>query len=107
MAEESEKKITCLGENTEKYITFTVLKEKKVTRTDKNGEELQKMYLTFHNLLIAQYVWQAPYQILSIVILKEFKKINVNTDMIIKNVKIVELSISITTVLNQQTLKII
>ena len=56
MAEESEKKITCLGENTEKYITFTVPKEKKVTRTDKNGEELQKMYLTFYNLLIAQYV---------------------------------------------------
>ena len=31
-----------LGENTEKYITFTVLIEKQVTRIDKNGEEVTK-----------------------------------------------------------------
>ena len=36
------KKITCLGENTEKYITFTVSIEKEVTRTDKNEEEITK-----------------------------------------------------------------
>ena len=33
---------TCLGENTEKYITFTVPIEKEVTRIDKNGEEITK-----------------------------------------------------------------
>ena len=32
------KKITCLGENTEKYITSTVPIEKEVTRIDKNGQ---------------------------------------------------------------------
>ena len=32
------KKITCLGENTEKYITFTVPIEKEVKRIDKNGQ---------------------------------------------------------------------
>ena len=28
----------CLGENTEKYVTFAVPMEKEVTRIDKNGE---------------------------------------------------------------------
>ena len=37
-----QKTITCLGENTEKYITFTVPIEKEVTRIDKNGEEITK-----------------------------------------------------------------
>ena len=33
---------TCLGENTEKYITFTVPIENEVTRIDKNGEKITK-----------------------------------------------------------------
>ena len=36
------KQFTCLGENTEKYITVTVPIEKEVTRNDKNGDELKK-----------------------------------------------------------------
>ena len=36
------KKFTCLGENTEKYITFTVPIEKEVTRINKHGEEVTK-----------------------------------------------------------------
>ena len=50
-------------------------------------ETLQKMNLTYCNLLIAQDLWQARYQILSIIFLKEFIKLNVNTDTMIKNVK--------------------
>ena len=72
LAEESNKQFTCLGENSEKYITFTVLIEKKVTRIDKNGKKIQKIYLTNYNLLIAQDLWQAHYQILLIIFLKEF-----------------------------------
>ena len=53
-------------ENTE---TFTVPIEKEVTRIDKNGEELQKIYVTYYNLLIAQDLWQAHHQILSIIFL--------------------------------------
>ena len=34
----------CLGENTEKYITFTVPIEIEVTRIDKNGEEITKIF---------------------------------------------------------------
>ena len=55
------------------------------------GEKLQKIYLIFYNLLIAQDLWQAYYQILSIIFLKEFMELNVNADMVIKNVKLVEL----------------
>ena len=42
LAEEFKKQFTCLGENTEKCITFTVPVEKEVTRIDKNGEEITK-----------------------------------------------------------------
>ena len=33
---------TCSEENTEKYITFTVTREKKITRINNNAEELTK-----------------------------------------------------------------
>ena len=42
LAEKFEEQFTCLGENTEKYITFTVPIEKEVTRIDKKGEEITK-----------------------------------------------------------------
>ena len=70
--------------------------------------KLQKIYLLFYSLLIAQDLWQADYQILLIIYLKEFIELNVNLDKIIKNVKLVELNISIVTVfLNIKTLKMI
>ena len=66
------------------------------------------MYLTYYNLLIAQDLWQAHYQILSIISLKEFIKLLVNSDTMIKNVKNGELNISNATVLsNIKTLKTI
>ena len=51
--------------------TFVVPIEKGVTRIDKNGEDYKKIYLTHYNLLIAQDLWQAHYQIFSIIFLKE------------------------------------
>ena len=42
MAEELKILSNCLGENTEKYTTFTVPIEKEVTRIDKKGEETTK-----------------------------------------------------------------
>ena len=42
LAEEFKKQFTCLGENTEKYITFTVPIEKEVTAIDKNREQITK-----------------------------------------------------------------
>ena len=72
-------------------------------KTDKKS---QKLYLTDYNLLIAQDLWQVHYQILLIILLKEFIKLNVNTDTLIKNVKLAESNIKITkTVLNTKALK--
>ena len=79
-----------------KNTTFTVPIEKEVTKIDENGEEIKKYkYNIYHNLLIAQGLWRSHYQILSITIMKEFIKLNVNTNTMIKNVKLVELEISI------------
>ena len=46
LAEELEGQFTCLGENSEKYFTFTVPIEKENTRIDKNGKDFTKQYLT-------------------------------------------------------------
>ena len=71
-------------------------------------KKLQKMHLAYYKLLIAQDLWQAHYQILSINVLKKLIELNVSLDMTVKNVKHVELNISIATIfLNIQTLKII
>ena len=58
----------------------------------------QNIYLTYYNLLIAQDLWQAHYKILPIISLKEFRKSNVNMDLLMKNVKLVELTIKIATI---------
>ena len=42
LAEEFEKQFPCLGENTEKYITFSVPIEKEVTRIDEKGNEITR-----------------------------------------------------------------
>ena len=69
------KQLTCLGENNEKYKTFTVPMEKEVTRIDKNGEEITKT--------MSSSLWQIHIQILSIIFLKKFIELNVNSDMMI------------------------
>ena len=92
------KTITYLGEKTETDITFTVPIEKEVTIIDKNGENITKIYLLYYNLLMAQDLGQIHYQILSIIFLKKFIKLNLNLDKMIKRVIHVELNISIATV---------
>ena len=58
------------------------------------------------NLLITQVLRQAHYQILSIILLKEFIRLSVNTDMIINNVERVQLNTKIMrAVLNTQIFK--
>ena len=64
------------------------------------GQKLQKIYLTYYNLLIVQDFWQAHYQILSIIFLKEFIKLNISADSD-KNVKHAELNAKIVTVFMQ------
>ena len=74
----------------------------------KIAKKLQKIYLEYYSLLIAQDLWQGHNQILSIIFMNEFVELNVNLDTMTKNMKIVELNISFATVfLNIQTLKMI
>ena len=49
LVEESEGQITFLGENTEKYITFSVPIEKKLSRLIKKENQLQKLYQSDYN----------------------------------------------------------
>ena len=65
--QEIKKQFTCLGENTEKYITFTVSIAKKLQELIKMVKKSLKIYLTYYNLLIACNLWQAHNQILSII----------------------------------------
>ena len=71
-------------------------------------KKLQKIYLTHYNLLRAQDLLQVHYQILSIIFLNEFLELNINSDTMIKNVKHMEVNISIATVfLNTQIINMI
>ena len=82
--------------------------QEEVTRIDNNIVEITKEYRTDYNSLIAQDLWQAHYQIVSIMLLKEIIKLNLNTNTLIKNMKLPELSINIVIAfLNTQTLNMI
>ena len=83
LVEEFKKQISCLGENTEEYMTFTVPIEK-LQQLIKMEKKLQKICFTFYSLLIVLYLWKALYQILLIIYLKDFIELNVHQDMIIK-----------------------
>ena len=61
----------------------------------------QKICLTCYNLLIVHDLWQAHHQTLSIISLKEFTELNVNIDIMIKNVRLAELNVSIATIFLQ------
>ena len=70
--------------------------------------KLQKVCFIYYNLLIEQDLWQAHYQILSVIFLKEFIELNVNANMMIKSMRLVELNKNIATAfLNTQILKMI
>ena len=77
--------------------------EEKLQEMIKMEKKLQKIYLTYYNLVIAQDLWQAHYQILLIMFLTKFIELNLNKDTMIKNVKIVQLNVSITTVFLKYT----
>ena len=59
---------------------------------------MKEVLFTYYNLLIAEELWQAHYQILSITFLRIFVELNVHSDTMLKNVKHVELNMSIATV---------
>ena len=64
LAEEFEAQFICLGENTKKYLPFQFQCKIKLQELIKVEEKFQKEYSTDDNLLKAQDLWQAHYQIL-------------------------------------------
>ena len=108
LAEEFRRWFACLDKNNEEYITLTVLIEKKLYELIKKEKKLKKPYPKDYNLLIEQDLWKVHYQILLTILLKEYIKLNVNTDRMAKNVKHDELNTKIASAfLNTQTLEII
>ena len=109
LAEEFEKQFTCLGENNQKYIIFTLIIKNEITRIDKNREKIiKKIYLTYYNLLIGKICGKLIIKSCQIIVIKKLIALNVNWDTIIKNVKLAELHTKYVTVfLNTQTLKMI
>ena len=68
----------------------------------------QKLYPADYNLLILEDLLQAHNQIVLIILLKEFMKLNVKTNKIIKNANRVELNTKIANAFfNRKNLKII
>ena len=65
------------------------------------------MDLTYCSLLIVQDLWAVNDQTLSIIYEKEFITVNVSSDIMIKNEKLVELNKSIVTVFLNTALKMI
>ena len=58
----------------------------------------QKIFFTYYNLLIGKDLWQAHHQILLTIFLIEFITLNTNTKIMTKNVRLVEINISIAAV---------
>ena len=77
LANELEGQLECLGENTEKYKTFSVAIKKEVKNIDKDGNQSVATISYKKNLLIVQDIWQVHYQILLIISQSEFIKLNV------------------------------
>ena len=87
LAEEFKKQFTFLGENTEKYIIFIVPIEKEVTRTEKHGEQTTKNITYILQFIDSERFMASSLPNLVNKFLKEFIKLNVNTDTMIKNVE--------------------
>ena len=99
--------MACLGEKTEKYITFTVAIEKEVTRIDKNGEEITKN-ISYILQFIDNTRCKASSSNLVNNLSDRIHNIKCKHGHEVKNVKLVELNISIPTVfLNTQILEMI
>ena len=97
LAKEFKKQFTCLGENKEKYMTFTIVIEKEVTKIAKIGEKITK-----NISYILQFIDSARFMASSLSslvnnLLEGHHRIKFNLNMTMKYVKHVELNISIAT----------
>ena len=77
LEEEFKQKFNYLGENTEKYINFSVPIGKEVTRIDKNGEEIARTIFYRLQFIGNARFMESSLSILAIILVKEFIKLNV------------------------------
>ena len=109
LAEEFKKQFSYLGKNSEKHITFTVPIEKTVTRMDKNGGEITKdrfylLQLWQDSARVMARSWSHLVNNLS----EGINRVKCKYGHDGKNVQLVELNISVATVLlNKQIFKMI
>ena len=71
LAEEFEGEFECLGENTEKYITFSIPIKEEITKKDKNGN-VTIMKISYKIKFIDSFRFMSQYQVLWIIYLKDF-----------------------------------
>ena len=89
LANEFEGKFECLGENAEKYKTFSIPIEKEDTKTDKNGNESVVIISYKIKFIDRARFWQLHCHILLIISQKEFTKLNVKIVIVFLNMKYV------------------
>ena len=88
LANEFEGQFQCLGENTEKYKTFSVPIEKKVTNIDKDGDESVVTISYRIKCVDSARLWQVHYQVLWIISQKQFIELNVKIVIVFLNMKV-------------------
>ena len=91
LTKEFKGKISCFGENTEECITFSARIAKEVRRIDKKRKYITKtisyrLQFTDKSIFVA-----IPLSNLLIIFLKKIINLNLNTDTMIKNVKLSQL----------------
>ena len=90
LSNEFKGQFVCLGGNRQKYKTFSVLIEKKVRKIDKDGNE-NIITISYKVKLVDSPRFMKSfksYQILPIILQKEFTKLNINIATIFLNTKI-------------------
>ena len=108
LAEEFKKKFSHLGKNSEKHITFTVPIEKTVTRMDKNGGEITKDRFYLLQFIDSARVMARSWSHLVNNLSEGINRVKCKYGHDGKNVQLVELNISVATVLlNKQIFKMI
>ena len=108
LAKECKKQFTYLGENTEKYKTFSVPIENEVTIIDENGKEITKnIFYTLQFVRAARFLASSLSNLVNN-LSEGIHRIKCKYRMMIKNVRLEQIKVSITTFfLNTHILKII
>ena len=88
LANEFEGQYECLGENKEKYKTFSVPIKKKITKIDKDGNESVDNISYKIKFIDSARFMQVHYQILSIILQKDLIKLTLKIVVVFLNMNV-------------------